>query len=47
MLVDNRSRATRSFEGASFDPVAAGEQVLGDVERWRVTPVTGPVGVGP
>lgn len=47
MLVDGRSRATRSFEGSSFDPVAAGEQVLGDVERWRVTPVTGPVGVGP
>jgi hypothetical protein len=47
MIVDNRSRATRAFEGASFDPVAAGEQVLGEVERWRVTPVTGPVGVGP
>ncbi len=47
MIVDNRSRATRSFEGASFDPVAAGEQVLGEVERWRVTPVTGPAGVRP
>lgn len=47
MIVDGRSRATRAFEGMSFDPVAAGEQVLGDVERWRATPVTGPVGVGP
>jgi hypothetical protein len=47
MIVDGRSRATRSFEGTSFDPVAAGEQVLGDVERWRATPITGPVRVGP
>jgi hypothetical protein len=54
MIVDARLRATRSFEGASFDPVAAGEQVLVEVERWRTapatipaTPVSGPVGVGP
>ncbi len=47
MIVDARTRATRSFEGASFDPVAAGEQVLGDVEKWRATPATSPVGVGP
>jgi hypothetical protein len=47
MIADARTRATRSFEGASFDPVAAGEQVLGDVEKWRATPATGPVGFGP
>ena len=35
MLVDERSRFTRPFEGSSFDAVAAGEQVLRDVEAWR------------
>lgn len=47
MIVDGRTRTTRSFEGASFDPVAAGEQVLGDVEKWRATPVPGQFGAGP
>lgn len=35
MLVDPRSRFTRSFEASSFDAIAAGEQVLRDVESWR------------
>lgn len=36
MLVDDRSRFTRPFEASSFDCVAAGEQVLRDVEAWRL-----------
>jgi hypothetical protein len=35
MLIDERSRFTRPFEAISFDAVAAGEQVLRDVETWR------------
>jgi hypothetical protein len=35
MLVDNRSRFTRPFEATSFDPIAAADQVLRDVETWR------------
>jgi hypothetical protein len=35
MLVDQRSRFTRPFEASSFDAVAAGEQVLREVESWR------------
>jgi hypothetical protein len=35
MLVDQRSRFTRPFESSAFDPLAAGEQVLKDVETWR------------
>ncbi|HMC11504.1 MAG TPA: hypothetical protein VKH44_09450 [Pirellulaceae bacterium] len=35
MLVDQNSRFTRPFEASSFDPVAAGHQVLRDVEAWR------------
>jgi hypothetical protein len=35
MLIDERSRFTRPFESSSFDAVAAGEQVLHDVEAWR------------
>ena len=35
MLVDDRSRYTKSFEATSFDPVAAADQVLRDVETWR------------
>jgi hypothetical protein len=35
MLVDEQSRFTRPFEAASFDCLAAGEQVLRDVETWR------------
>jgi hypothetical protein len=35
MLVDERSRFTRPFEASSFDPVAAGEQLLRGVEAWR------------
>jgi hypothetical protein len=35
MLVDANSRFTRLFEASSFDPVAAGQQVLRDVESWR------------
>ena len=35
MLVDQRSRFTRPFEASSFDAIAAGEQVLRDVESWR------------
>jgi hypothetical protein len=35
MLVDASSRFTKPFEAASFDPVAAGEQVLRDVQSWR------------
>jgi hypothetical protein len=36
MVIDERSRFTKPFEVASFDPVAAGEQVLQSVESWRV-----------
>jgi hypothetical protein len=36
MLVDERSRFTRPFDATSFDPVAAGQQVLRDVEAWRL-----------
>jgi len=35
MLVDERSRQTQAFESTSPDPIAAGEQVLRDVEAWR------------
>jgi hypothetical protein len=35
MLVDGRSRFTRPFEATSFDPVAAADQVLKEVETWR------------
>jgi hypothetical protein len=35
MLIDEHSRFTRPFEAASFDCLAAGEQVLRDVESWR------------
>jgi hypothetical protein len=35
MLIDQRSRFTRPFEASSFDAIAAGEQVLRDVESWR------------
>jgi len=36
MLVDERTRFTRPFDATSFDPVAAGQQVLRDVEAWRL-----------
>ncbi len=35
MLVDANSRFTRPFEAISFDPLAAGQQVLREVEAWR------------
>jgi len=35
MLVDERSRFTKQFEATSFDPIAAADQVLREVERWR------------
>ncbi len=35
MLVDASSRFTKAFEASSFDAVAAGQQVLRDVESWR------------
>lgn len=35
MRVDAQSPYTRPFEASSFDPVAAGEDVLQQVERWR------------
>jgi hypothetical protein len=35
MIVDERSRFTRPFEASSFDAVAAGEQVVREVEAWR------------
>lgn len=35
MLVDPRTTYTRPFDATSFDSVAAGEQVLADVEKWR------------
>jgi hypothetical protein len=35
MLIDERSRFTKPFETSSFDPVAAGEQVLQSVQAWR------------
>jgi hypothetical protein len=35
MLIDERSRFTRTFEATSFDPIAAGQHVLGEIERWR------------
>jgi hypothetical protein len=42
MLVDPRTRYTRPFDAASFDPIAAGEQVLAEVERWRSAAATIP-----
>jgi hypothetical protein len=35
MRVDAESPYTRPFEARSFDPVAAGEEVLQQVEQWR------------
>lgn len=35
MRVDAESPYTRPFEASSFDPVAAGEDVLRQVETWR------------
>jgi hypothetical protein len=35
VLVDPRTRYTRPFDATSFDPIAAGEQVLSEVEKWR------------
>jgi hypothetical protein len=35
MLIDASSRLTRPFEASSFDCLAAGEQVLRDVQMWR------------
>ena len=35
MRVDADSPYTRPFEASSFDPVAAGEDVLRQVEQWR------------
>jgi hypothetical protein len=35
MLVDPRTRYSRPFDATSFDPIVAGEQVLGEVEKWR------------
>jgi hypothetical protein len=35
MLVDERTRFTRPFDASSFDAVAAGQQVLREVEAWR------------
>jgi hypothetical protein len=35
MLIDASSRFTRPFEATSFDCLAAGEQVLRDVQTWR------------
>jgi hypothetical protein len=39
MLVDPRSRFTRPFEATAGDPLAAGEQVLREVEAWRMAAV--------
>jgi hypothetical protein len=39
MLVDPRSRFTRPFEATAAAPLAAGEQVLRDVEQWRAVGV--------
>jgi hypothetical protein len=36
MIVEAQSRFTRPFEAISADPLAAGEQVLQDVEAWRL-----------
>jgi len=36
MLIDERSRFTRPFDASSFDAVAAGQQVLREVEAWRL-----------
>jgi len=42
MLVDPRTSYTRPFDATSFDPIAAGEQVLNEVERWRSAAATIP-----
>jgi hypothetical protein len=39
MMVQAQSRFTRPFEAISADPLAAGEQVLKEVEAWRVAGV--------
>lgn len=39
MIVEAQSRFTRPFEAISADPLAAGEQVLKDVEAWRLAGV--------
>jgi hypothetical protein len=36
MIVDDRTRFTRPFEATTPDCVAAGEQVLREVENWRL-----------
>jgi hypothetical protein len=38
MLVDDRSRFTKPFESSASDPVAAGMEVLRQVEAWRAGP---------
>lgn len=39
MIVEDQSPFTRPFEAVSADPLAAGEQVLQDVESWRLAAV--------
>jgi hypothetical protein len=39
MLVDANSPFTRPFEAISPDPVAAGQQVLREVEAWRLAAI--------
>ena len=39
MLVDGKSPFTRPFEAISPDPVAAGQQVLREVEAWRLAAI--------
>jgi hypothetical protein len=42
VLVDPRTRYTQPFDATSFDPIAAGEQVLSQVEKWRSAASTTP-----
>jgi hypothetical protein len=42
MVVDPHTRYTRPFEATSFDPLAAGEQVLSEVEKWRQAAASSP-----
>jgi hypothetical protein len=42
MLIDPQTRYTRPFDATSFDPIAAGEQVLKEVEGWRASAATVP-----
>jgi hypothetical protein len=47
IIVDPLTRYTRAFDATSFDAIAAGEQVLRDVEKWRAAAASIPANPTP